>query len=397
VTQTEATLKSPKAILFLTIFIDLFGFSVVIPILPNYVKALTNVPVMVGFVAAIFSVMQFLFTPVWGAMSDKYGRRPIILASLFGSSIAYVMFSFATTIPMLLLARALSGIGSGNISAAQAYISDITAPANRAKSMGLIGAAFGLGFIFGPPVGGFIMSELGFEYIGYFCALLCSVNLAFAYFFLPESLKAKNQNSKITILPIDQYKRVFSSKILAPLFMINFIYISAFFFFQINSPLLWNEKYHLNDKQIGFVFSFIGICTAIVQGGLIGILNRKMGEFHLLLYGNLILGVSIALIPFVPVQYFWFTELPLLLFMALSNGFIGPSNLALVSKNTDPGEQGATMGLFQSFGSLARVVGPVLGSALYGIAYFVPYLAAFLLILINVGIVVLVVRNKIAV
>lgn len=375
--------KSAKFILFLTIFIDLLGFGIVIPILPNYVKDMTHSNFMVGMPVTLFALSQFFFTPVWGSLSDKYGRRPIILISLLISTVAYIVFSFSTGIVILLFARVLSGIGSGNISAAQAYISDITEPKDRAKSMGLIGAAFGLGFIFGPPIGGFLMEDFGFASIGWFCAGLCVLNLALAYFFLKESIKEKRTEIRINILPIKDYKYVFSQPLLAMIMCIGFIYVAGFFLFQIPSTMLWKEHYRFSDKEIGLIFTFIGISTAIVQGGLIGVFNKWFGERKLIFWGNILLGLSVVGIPFVSYEYFIPLELLLLFMLAVANGFVGPSALSIVSQIAPEKEKGLVMGIYQSFGSLARASGPIIGSSLYGFDFRVPYVAALVIYALN--------------
>lgn len=341
----------------------------------------------------LFALSQFLFTPVWGSLSDKYGRRPIILISLLISVFAYLVFSFAHVFGILLLARILSGIGSGNISAAQAYISDITAPKDRAKSMGMIGAAFGLGFIFGPPIGGFLMEDFGFAYIGYFCMLLCIINLLLAFFFLPESLTERRHELKINLLPVKDYIYVFSKPLMGFILVIGFIYTAGFFLFQIPSTMMWKEHYHFTDKEIGWVFTFIGVSTAVVQGGLIGYLNRWFGEKKLLLWGNVLLAVSVVGIPFIPKGLFIPLELLCLFGLAVANGCVGPSALSIVSQIAPDNEKGLVMGIYQSFGSLARATGPILGSSLYGVTYFTPFLAAFVVYGLNAAIVFVFLRK----
>lgn len=387
--------KSAKFILFLTIFIDLLGFGVVIPILPNYVKTLTSSNFLVGMPVFLFALTQFFTTPVWGALSDKYGRRPIILVSLMISTLGYVIFSFSTGLVLLFIARIFSGVGSGNISAAQAYISDITEPKDRAKSMGMIGAAFGLGFIFGPPIGGFLMEDFGFVSIGIFCAALCIINLALAFFFLPESLTPERRQSdkKVSILPVRDYKRVLAMELLPMILLIGFIYVAGFFLFQIPSTLMWKEHFKFSDKEIGFIFMFIGVSTAIVQGGLIGLFNKWFGERKLLLWGNILLGLSVVGIPFVPKDLFVPLELILLFSLAVANGFVGPSALSIVSQIAPRNEQGVVMGIYQSVGSLARAFGPLMGASLYGLDFRVPYLMALVLYGINAILVVYFLRK----
>ena len=225
------------AILLLTIFIDLLGFGIVIPILPNYAKELGGSAMWTGIVVGIYALCSFIATPIWGNLSDRYGRRPLLLYTIVFSTVAYFMFSFATTIWLLLLCRAIAGLGSGNISVAQAYISDVSSPEKRTKMMGMIGAAFGMGFILGPPIGGFIAGELGFAWLGYITAMLCAINFILAYLFLEESLVEK-KTKKLQIIPIDLYKQSFSIKQRAFIFIYNFFFVSAFSMFQITATLL---------------------------------------------------------------------------------------------------------------------------------------------------------------
>jgi DHA1 family tetracycline resistance protein-like MFS transporter len=183
-------------ILFITIFIDLMGFGIFVPVVPIYARELNASEALVGDTGALFSLMMFIFTPFWGTLSDRFGRRPVILIALGISAVSYVMFAQATTLVVLIVSRMLTGVGSGNITAAQAYITDITPPEGRAKALGLIGAAFGLGFIFGPPLGSFVFDRLGVEWVGYVAAIMCLLNMVAVWAFLPESLKEKMHRAK---------------------------------------------------------------------------------------------------------------------------------------------------------------------------------------------------------
>src|SRR6185369_8150455 len=187
-------MKKPIVVIFITILIDMLGFGIIIPILPIFSKELGAANYEVGLIAMSFPVMNFIFAPFWGSLSDRYGRRPVILVSVLLTGLAYLLFSQTVNLWLLILSRTLSGIGSANLSVAQAYIADITKPEERAKSMGFIGAAFGLGFIIGPTVGGYLksISATGqVDWVGYVAAGLCLVNFIMAYFFLPESLKTR--------------------------------------------------------------------------------------------------------------------------------------------------------------------------------------------------------------
>lgn len=367
---------SPLVIVFFTVFIDLLGFGLVVPILPVYTKELGASDFVVGLVAAIYSLMNFFFTPFLGSYSDRVGRRPIILGAIFINVIAYFIFAKANTLFILFLSRTLAGIGSSNIAAAQAYITDITPPERRAKSMGLIGAAFGLGFVFGPALGGMLKTTYGIEWVGYVAAGLCSLNFVMAYFSLPESLKARNENAKLRFIPIKDYIQAFKTPILKDLFIFSFVYITAFMLMQITLSLLWKEHYLLNEREIGYGFAVIGIVTAIVQGGLVGRLVKTYGEKNLFYWGNFLMAAGLLLPPFIPFEWFKLGSLLAILLICFANGMLTPTLNALISKTAPLNEQGRILGLSQSFSSLARVVGPISAGVLYHFHYTLPYVVA---------------------
>jgi DHA1 family tetracycline resistance protein-like MFS transporter len=375
--------KFPLLIVFLTVFIDLIGFGIVLPLLPNYARELGSSPLIIGVIAATFSLMQFFFAPIWGSISDRIGRRPVILISVATSVISYLIFSHANTIALLLFSRFLAGVGSANISTTQAYIADLTDSSNRSKYLGLIGAAFGLGFILGPPLGGILKTHYGIEYVGYVAAGLAFVDLILAFFLLPESLKEKKTNSSFKLF---QFKEIFDALKKQPAnlsLLINFLYIFAFVNMQVSVALLAKEHYKLDDKSIGYIFAYIGFISALIQGGLIGRLVKKFGERKLLLAGNICMFLGILSIPFIPHNS---AGLQLALislgFFSIGYGLITPTNTALASLLSSKEEQGQSLGILQSVGSLARIFGPFTGSILYGFNFHAPYLlgAAFLLL-----------------
>ena len=386
--------KSPLAVLFVTIFIDLLGFGLIIPILPTYSKELGATDLQVGLLAGSYSLMTFLFAPFWGTLSDRIGRRPVILFSITITGLAYLLFSHSNTIFLIMLSRILAGLGSANISAAQAYIADITTPENRAKNMGMIGAAFGLGFIFGPPVGGFLKGNYGIEMVGYVAASFSAVNLLMAYFSLPESLKEKNKLKKFTFRPVGDTIRELKKPVISELFTINFIFVAAFSMMQMTAALLWREQYGLDVKQIGYMFMYIGILSAIVQGGLVGKLNKMFGERKLLIIGNVFMAIGLVMLPFAPKDFFLLVDMTGLACVAMANGCLSPSVTSLLSQVADKKEQGRVLGMNQSFGSLARVVGPVIGGLLYGLNYHSPYIMGAFLMVIALAVANVLVNQK---
>ncbi|MEQ9592720.1 MAG: MFS transporter [Cyclobacteriaceae bacterium] len=370
--------KSPIFVLFVTIFLDLLGFGIIIPILPIFIKELGAHDYQVGLIAAIYPVMNFMFSPFWGTLSDRYGRRPIILGSVLITALAYLVFANAQMLIIIFVSRMLSGIGSANISVAQAYIADVTAPSERAKSMGLIGAAFGLGFIFGPSIGGYlksISSEGSVDLVGYVTAGLCLINFVLAYFMLPESLKEKKKEVKFNFKVITGIINELKKPTIRELLLINFIFTVAFMLMQISCSLMWKEVSKLTDAQIGYVFTFIGVVTAVVQGVLVGRLVKQFGENRLLIIGSVLMLIGMMILPFVAKEYFIPLELLALALVALANGCLTPNISSLLSKFATPSEVGQTLGVNQSFGSLARAVGMSFSGVLYSFNYNVPFLA----------------------
>lgn len=368
--------KSPLFVLFITIFFDLLGFGIIIPILPIFTKELGAADWQVGLIAAIYPIMNFLFAPFWGTLSDRHGRRPIILISVFITAFAYVVFSQANVLWILFLSRLLSGIGSANISVAQAYIADVTNPAERAKSMGLLGAAFGLGFVFGPTLGGYLKSISApgqVDMVGFVAAGLCVANLVAAYFFLPESLKEKKADARFNFRVVTGIIKELRKPTIRELMWINFIFIVAFMLMQMASSLMWKEVNGMNEAQIGYLMGYVGVATAVVQGLLVGRIVKRWGESRLLLIGSLFTMAGLALLPVGDVAWFLGFQLLGLLCLALANGCITPSISSLLSKYANPDQVGHTLGVNQSFGSLARAAGMAMSGFLYGINFRFPF------------------------
>lgn len=387
--------RSPLAVMFFTIFIDLMGFGIIIPILPNLSVDLTGNTSSLA-VAGVYALFNFIFAPLWGSLSDKYGRRPIILVSILLTAGANFLFGFVATFWMLIIQRALAGIGSANISAANAYIADVSTPENRTKNMGLVGAAFGLGFVFGPFFGGLVFHSYGLMGIGVFSAGLSVLNFIMAYFLLPESLKEKQKEIKFQLKPITQLMGAMKINVVRELFTLNFVFTLAFSMMYVTAAVLWKNRYDLNELQIGYVFSFIGIASAVVQGLLVGPMNRLYGE-RKLLYAGLVFGaIGLISMPFVPTNMFWL-QLVALSFIALANGCVMPSILGLLSNSVSGREQGRMLGLNQSIGALGRVFGPAFGGVLYDLNFSAPYVAGSLVCLASLYIVFDLIKNKMGV
>lgn len=405
--------KSPLVILLLTVLLDLIGFGIVLPLLPTYAKDLGANPFMIGLIAAIFSIMQFIFSPLWGKLSDKIGRRPVMLISIFITALSYLIFSQADNIPLLIFARGLSGIGSANIAAAQAYITDVTDSKSRSGAMGMIGAAFGVGFIIGPLVGGLLKHNYGIAMVGYVASGLIFLDFILAVFFLPESNK-KAEKLAISMFSrkgegagstsflkaktdeyIDGLKLSFSSKPLALLMIANYIFTFAIVNMQVASILLWKEYFMASDQQIGYIFAYVGFFSVIVQGGLIGRLIKKVGEHRLFLWGHLFTFAGVFFVPFIPQDTLFSYGLLILLCFAIGTSLVAPINLSMISLYSYKQQQGQILGLSQSVNSFARIMGPFSGSILYGMNFHAPYIVAGLLTIVGTFIALALFKYKI--
>ena len=409
--------RSPLLILLLTVLLDLIGFGIVLPLLPTYAKDLGASPFMIGLIASIFSIMQFIFSPLWGKLSDKIGRRPVMLISIFITAVSYLVFSQASTIPLLIFARGLSGIGSANIAAAQAYITDVTDSKNRSGAMGMIGAAFGIGFIIGPLIGGVLKHNYGIPMVGYVSSSLIAIDFILALFLLPESNK-QAQKIAFTFLKkrplnsqprrpaalflgekmneyVDGLKLTFSSRPIALLMIANYIYTFAIVNMQVASILLWKEYFMATDEQIGYLFAYVGIWSVVVQGGLIRKLIKKLGEHRLFFWGHLFTFIGVFFVPFAPQSSLFSIGLVILFFFAIGTSLVAPINLSMISLFSYKQQQGQILGLSQSVNSFARIMGPFSGSILYGMNFHAPYIFAGILTVAGAGIALRLFKYKI--
>lgn len=365
-----------KIVLLLTVFIDMICFSMIFPVLPYFVKELNLSDIMVGIAAASFALMNFLFSPFWGSMSDRKGRRPVMLLSIAITFVANIILSFTNSLFLLLAARIMAGIGSANISVAQAYMADISKPEERTKNLGMVGAVFGLGFIIGPVVGGYLKSFSGegsVVWVGLGAAILNMINLASAWHSLVESNQNIDRNSKRSINPLEQIIRWLQAPVINQLMWIFFLYVTAFSMMQITSGLLWKEKYGLNEKQSSYVFALIGIVSALSQGLFIRWFTKRYTEKQLIISGALLMGISLALIPVPSKELFVPLELILVAMLAFGNALITPPLTSWLSKIAPVQSVGQVMGANQSFASLSRVIGPAVGGLLYPIWHSVPF------------------------
>lgn len=363
----EKFFTTPLIIIFVTVFIDLIGFGMVIPILPYYANnpPFNATPFDIGFLVASYSLMQFFFSPILGRLSDKYGRRPILFFSLLGSAVGYFVIGCANTLFLVFLGRIIGGVTGGNISTAQAYIADVTSKKNRAKGMGLFGAAFGLGFIFGPAIAG-VLSKYGVHVPFFFAAALSLANAIALYFILPESLKA----SARAFIPARKNRIVelfesLGNKEFREINIVYFLLVTAFSIMTYAFVLYTAYRFGYTPEQNGYLFAFVGIVSIVAQGFLFGRLEKKFGETPLIVAGCILMFVSLFAIPIVGPQVGGLTGLLIgTAILSFGNSLASPGLTSLASKTADEHEQGRTLGVMQSGASLARAIGPMLGGVL---------------------------------
>ena len=360
--------RSPLIVIFTTVFIDLVGFGIVIPVLPFYAEgtAFNATPRTVGLLFASYSIMQLIFAPILGSLSDKYGRRPVLLLSIIGTGIGFLILGLANSLLLLFIGRILDGITGGNISTAQAYIADITTKENRAKGMGLIGAAFGLGFIIGPAIGG-ILSRWGIHVPFFFAASLCFANAILLYFRLPETV-TPDHPARNSAARGRSFGDVFSSlrqPKLAFVLIIYFLFIVAFSIMTTSFSLYTMFRFGYDAQHTGYLFAYVGLIAVIIQGGLIGRLVKRFGEMPLVIFGAFCFAISLFAVPFVGPAAGGLAGL--LIgggIFSMGNSLAGPALTSLASKSVEAEQQGVVLGVTQSTASLARAVGPFLAAVL---------------------------------
>ncbi len=363
--------KSSLLILFSVIVLDLVGFGIVIPILPFYAEKLGVNATILGLLLTSYALMQFIFSPLWGKLSDRIGRRKVLMITMFGSAFGLLVLGLAHSLTLLFVGRILSGIFAGNISVATAYVSDVTTVEDRAKGMGLIGAAFGIGFILGPALGG-ILSPYGYSVPILFASILGVANVIYAAIRLGESHPAEKKSSS-------NFTRSSSLRIpgVRQLCLINFLFTlgvnqleSIFAFFML-------DRFHYDARHVAYILVMMALIMATIQGGMIKRLVLKWGENKLLIAGVFLLALSFLLIPafhFIGILIF------ILAISSLGRGISQPSLLSLVSKEATEEARGSVMGTFQSAASLSRVIGPIIAGILYDRSQGYPFYFAFLLL-----------------
>ena len=363
----ERFFTTPLIIIFVTIFIDLIGFGMVIPILPFYASSdqFKATPFEIGLLFSVYSWMQFVFSPILGRLSDRYGRKPILFISLLGSAVGYFVIGFANTLLLVFIGRIIGGITGGNISTAQAYIADVTTKENRAKGMGLFGAAFGLGFILGPALAG-ILSKYGVHVPFYFAAALSLANAVALYFILPESIRPgariAHEERKGNLAEIADFLREPKFRTITAIYV---LLITAFSIMTYAFVLFTNFTFGYDAEQNGYLFAYVGFLAIIMQGGVFGMAAKAFGEARLVVFGCVMLVISLFAMPFSSPEFGGLAGLLLVAaLLSVGNAFASPALTSLASKYAGDHEQGKVMGVMQSGASLARAVGPTIGGVL---------------------------------
>lgn len=385
--------RTPLLLIFIAVFIDLIGFGILIPVLPTIAsKHFSASDFEIGLLVAVFSLVQFIFNPYFGQLSDRKGRKPIIVFCLLLSASSYLIFAFTNSYLVLFISRIVAGLGGSSISVAQAYIADVTTKEDRSKGMGLIGAAFALGFVFGPLIGGFL-SKYGTPVIGFAGASFSFIAFLVTLIFLPESLREKSTVRRRSIFNfsafIEVLKRPSIGVIIIIFFIVTFSMANIFGTFS----LLGYKQFHLTDLQIGVLFGIMGTVSAFSQTGIIHFLTKYFKDVAIISFGTFILFVALFLVPFS-------TGYLMLAIVSggitLGTGLLIPTTLSLLSKITPDNEQGAVLGINQSLAALARVLGPLWGGfsfQFFGHAF--PFITGAVFVLLTFIYVVLYLSSKI--
>jgi DHA1 family tetracycline resistance protein-like MFS transporter len=386
--------KPSLLVIFLSVFIDLIGFGIVLPLLPGFAEddfhsAFSARGIVIGGIIASFSAMQFFFAPVWGRLSDRIGRRPVMLISNLGAAGSYALFAVAcgmngwAGLGMILVSRMFAGICGANLSVASAYIADISPPEKRSARMGLIGMAFGLGFIFGPAIGAFSIEIFhSNEAAGWVAACFCAANFILGWFILGESRKP-NSEHVVARPKVNQWSHTLAQPKLGLLICVFFFATFCFTCFESTFPLLARHEFGFGEKgfnhRIGYLFTYAGVIAALTQG-VIGRLVKKYGEPKLIFISLIIFAFGLGGLPFA-------RSLPeiliVLALLAIGSGLNRPPVFGLISLKSSPHEQGANLGVAQSFGSLARILGPIFASTLFFVDVKLPYLICGALALVT--------------
>ena len=380
--MAEPSKKAKIGVILLTLFINMLGFGIVIPVLPLYAQDFGATEMQIGLLFASYSLCQFLFSPIIGKLSDKIGRRPVLIVSVIGTAAGFFIMGAANTLALLFVGRILDGVSGASIATCQAYLADVTTREERGKTMGLMGATFGLGFIFGPALGGLASAAYGSQAPFYIAGVLAVLNLFLVIRFVTESLTPElRAKASATKTEVPKENRATYYRVV----LINFLAICGFAIMTTIFALYLKERFEYGAKEAGYLFAFIGVIAVLMQGGVLRRLLKNEGkEIPVAVSGAIILAISLAAMPFVG-------GLGALLFavagLAIGNSLISPTVSALASLCAGADSQGATLGVYQSAGSLGRAIGPFLAGWLLTVGTTGTYASTALYV--SAGIIVL--------
>jgi DHA1 family tetracycline resistance protein-like MFS transporter len=364
-------------IVYLTVFLDLLGFGLILPLLPYYAQTFGATGLTLGVMTTAYSAAQFLGAPIMGALSDRYGRRPILLMTLLGSAVSLTCAGLATNLLQLTLARLVAGLCGGSIAAAQAFIADVTTPETRAKHMGILGACIGLGFVLGPAMGA-ALAPYGFSTAAYAAAGLAGLNFLWGLFKLPETrLVGKNAASSAFSLAV--LLHALRAPMIRPILGATFLTTVGFVAMETTYPLLGSRFYGVDARDLGKIFTFIGVIMVLIQGGLLGRWVKRFGEFSTAITGMVVNAVALAALPFASSLS---VSIALLGCLALGQALSSPTLSTILSRSASQENQGSTLGLGQSLAAFARAIGPLIAGILFDLRVSMPYvLGGFLTML----------------
>ena len=383
---------------------DLLGFGIVLPLLPFYASKFNASPVAIGLLYSVYSLAQLIFSPIWGGLSDRMGRRPIMLISTFGSVISYVVFAFSNSLGLLFASRLFAGIMGGNIATAQAYVADVTSEENRAKGMGLIGAAFGMGFVVGPALssvlilpgwesvllksgipGAWFLVENKFMLPGLAAALLSLASFILVLFKLPETVHCKDSLciQRAGVFSAGFWKSIFDTKSkFLPMLLLSVIFISIGHSSLYSAfPLFCKKVLALSVEKVGLLFVWMGLMAVVIQGFAMRVLVKRFSEKKLFLFGNFLLTLGLILLPFALNEKMLAAALCVLGIGASLNG---PTLTSLISKMAPPNQVGLLLGNSQGLSALGRVIGPTWGGWLFAFSPKTPFLMTAAIVFITV-------------
>ena len=381
---TDQQRKRALSVAFVTLFLDLLGFGIIIPIQPFYAESFGASPTVVTLLGASYSLMQFLFAPMWGRLSDRIGRRPVVLVSVAFGGVGFLVFGLAGSLAMLFVARMIAGFGNANLGTVQALVADVTPGRDRAKAMGLVGAAFGMGFVFGPVIGGLVGSAFGPAAPAFVSAAFAAINWLLAFALLPETRRvgvaAGAAHGFLGLRALGQ-ARAFAN--VPRLLAVIFVFTIGFSLMETALALFVEHEYgdagllgtsagHRQATQLTtWVLLVVGVTAVIVQGGLIGPLRRRLGEKTLIVAGAAACAVAFVGIALSPSYAFMFAPIVLL---SIGSGVFSPSQSSLLSRSVNAEQQGVMLGLSQSMSALGRILGPAASGLLFERAHGAPFL-----------------------